>query len=196
MENTNTVLVLNGLQSIRDFVVGYMVPLAAASGLTVALLEAFKKLFSIRGAFHRRAVARWLAEDHMAIQDGGNRALQLIHGTAHYDVVQGSRTAKAMGEAIAAGRSQTGQYSSAPEVFAVYDSNLAYQQLRMLTTGIYQPDVKISMPRKGRFRSVERAVFELELARMMSQIQDAADAVLQEPTRMSVSALLVLHARL
>lgn len=173
---------LSGLQTIATAVANYMVPLAAASGLTVALLEAFKKLFSIRGSFHRRAVARWLAEDHRAVETAKMNPLAIIHGTTHYDVAGNDQTAKQLGARFApAGAAEKDRHP----LLGAYNADKAYQELKTLTTGVRQNDVRIKAPRNAPFRSVERAVFELEIGRMMSQIQDAADAVLQNPTRCS-----------
>lgn len=224
--------ILAGLRQVADAVTNYMLPLAAASGLTVALLEAFKKLFSIRGSFHRRAVARWLAENHRKVETVGFNPVAIMHGVTHYDVSGSGKTAGARGASFAAARqayeaskaqavdelrqaqealkqhdaSQSGALGAvhtrndliqketrasgrleevereAPSL-GNYSADQAYQELKLLTTGVRQLDVKVAAPRHAPFRSIERAVFELEIARMMAQIQDAADAVLQNPHR-------------
>src|SRR5215471_1166136 len=55
------------LSVLTGALAAYVAVLAGTSGLTVALLEAFKKLFSIRGRFHRTAVIRWLSQDAASV---------------------------------------------------------------------------------------------------------------------------------
>jgi hypothetical protein len=64
-----------------------------------------------------------------------------------------------------------------------YRPDGAYAEFFHLTTG--QKLVDPPLPRGAWFdwRGLDRAVFELEIARMMSQIQDAADTVLNNPAR-------------
>lgn len=76
----------------------YLLALAGTSALVVALLEAYKKLFSVRGKYHRTAVMRWLAQDSASIKGAlsvakpGILSAVALGGGGHYDV-PGSRAA-------------------------------------------------------------------------------------------------------
>jgi hypothetical protein len=64
-----------------------------------------------------------------------------------------------------------------------YDADGGLSELKYLTTGLPEEMAK-SRPEPGwlfDFRSIERAMFDLETSKMMSQIQDAADAALNDP---------------
>jgi hypothetical protein len=162
---------IEGLKALQTALVDYFVPLAGASGLTVALLEAFKKLLSIRGRFHRNAVVRWLAQHDSKIP--GNRRLSLanplvwLHGQSHYSVPD---TGHVTSRALSAGSLE-------------YNFDEAYSELHQLTTGQTGLRPHNSLSGWFRFRGVDHAIFELEIARMMSQFQDASDAVLNNPNR-------------
>ena len=134
----------------------YVAVLAGTSGLAVALMEAYKKLFSIRGKFHRTAIIRWLSERPDRIP--GELASTISSSGASQYAVQDKRGAP-----------------------AGYDPGVAYAELFHLTSGQRQPSRP--QPRGGinQWRGIDRAVFELDTAKMMSQVQDAADAVLNSP---------------
>ena len=155
------------LSVLFDAVKAYLIPLAASSALTVALLEAFKKLFSIRGRFHRAAVIQWLSQKETAVpkalQGALSPALRALHGNGNYGV-----------------RAEL-EVSSPKSSKEPYSPDRAYAEFFHLTSGQSEPtELK---PRADWFhwRGIDRAVFELEIARMMSQIQDAADATLNNP---------------
>jgi hypothetical protein len=59
----------------------------------------------------------------------------------------------------------------------------AYAELLHLTTGLTEPRGLATPPPTGFDRHVSNALFELELAQMMGQVQEAADAALNNPTR-------------
>jgi hypothetical protein len=158
---------------LGDALLAYLGPLAAASALAMALIEAAKKLLSLRGRFHRRAVRRWLAEHPENLPDEGERAwarlnpLAWLHGAGHYvradaPVATGNDAA---GMALRQGTAQR------------------YAELVTLTSGLPQAAALPGDGRVRRFRGIDRALFELETARMMSQLQDSADAVLGQPSR-------------
>jgi hypothetical protein len=171
------------LSSITQVLSTYVAALAGTSGLTLALLEAFKKLFSVRGRFHRAAVIRWLSEDDASIPPSLKAA---VHGplsalstlvslgrAPHYAVREERKASRAMVAAAGAPGATPPPYSPAG----------AYAEFFHLTTG--QKLVDPPQPRGSwlDWRGLDRAVFELEIARMMSQIQDAADTVLNNPAR-------------
>lgn len=134
----------------------YVAVLAGTSGLAVALMEAYKKLFSIRGKFHRTAVIRWLSERPDRVPS--ELASTISSSGASQYAVQSQR--EAPGE---------------------YNPGVAYAELFHLTSGQKKPPRP--QPRGGvnQWRGIDRAVFELDTAKMMSQVQDAADAVLNSP---------------
>ncbi|CAD5373735.1 conserved membrane hypothetical protein [Rubrivivax sp. A210] len=157
------------LKNITEALGTYVAVLAGTGGLVVALLEAYKKLFSIRGKYHRTAVIRWLSQDSAKIPAAlmlakpGLLSSLALGGGSHYDV-PGNRAATAAGAQGTA-----------------YDAAQAYAEFFHLTSGQAQPPQAHPSHAVLRWRGVDRAVFELETARMMSQIQDAADAVLNNP---------------
>lgn len=55
------------LAQLTSTLSGYLATLAGTSALVVALLEAYKKLLSVRGKYHRTAIMRWLAQDSTSI---------------------------------------------------------------------------------------------------------------------------------
>jgi hypothetical protein len=162
-----------GLKVLGDALLAYLGPLVAASALAMALIEAAKKLLSLRGRFHRRAVRRWLAEHPENLPDEGERAwarlnpLAWLHGAGHYVRADAPVAAgnDAAGMALRQGTAQR------------------YAELVTLTSGLPQAAALPGDGRARRFRGIDRALFELETARMMSQLQDSADAVLGNPVR-------------
>ena len=146
----------------------YLAALAGTSALVIALLEAYKKLFSVRGKYHRTAIMRWLAQDSAAIEGAlalakpGLLSAVALGGGDHYSV-RAERAAKTV------------------SAVAQYDPQQAYAEFFHLTSG----QAQLASPHPShavmRWRGVDRAIFELETSRMMSQIQDAADAVLNNP---------------
>jgi hypothetical protein len=129
-------IVSEGIAAIAQFIGEYVGPLVAAGALTMALIEAFKQLFSVRGRFHRNSLRRWLG---------------ILTAQRHY----------------------------AGQLPASYKASEALGELIELTTGQSPSD----KPTRIRFRNLSNSLYELELAKMMSQIQDACDAVLQNPER-------------
>jgi hypothetical protein len=138
----------------------YAGTLAALGALTVAIIEAWKKLRDSQAKFHRSSVLRWFQNE------GGSKSKR------HY-FVQSSAGA-ATGDAL-------------PK----FDPGQAFDQLLLLTTGIgrvaassrrrYESSVDLDRRtfHVGVFyRSIEYALFELEIDRLMGQIQDAADVAL------------------
>lgn len=147
-----------GLIDISDFILPYAVALAALGVLTVALLEAWKKIFATLPRFHRKAVCRWLVNE--APPSGEGTQLRSTLAGGHYGIAQRN---------VAAG----------------YDPRKAYAQLLHLTTGVPLQPGGVDLDEKGGAlaRNVTFALFELEVAKMMTQVQDAADAALNNPER-------------
>jgi len=154
-----------GLDSIVNFILKYAVTLAALAALTVGLLEAYKKLFNTLALFHQKALMRWLAEE-APTQPAGISMLSSLKPGGHYGVAPAAKTGHAA--------------KSTP-----YDASTAYAEMLHLTTGVRIGST--TSPGSGDSNSITRnvsfALFELELAKMMSQIQEAADAALNNPTR-------------
>jgi len=159
----------------------YVAVLAGTSGLALAVLEAFKKLFTIRGRFHRTAIIRWLSQDTASIpsmlrSEGSNvMSLLSLGGSEHYKV-RAERKVTTVSPTTTAEGTPRGAGDA-------YDPAVAFSELFHLTSG--QKLLPKPKPRDEllRWRGIDRAVFELETARMMSQVQDAADAVLNNPAQ-------------
>lgn len=151
-------VVRQGLGALFQLVLDYAVVLAALGAATVGLLEAYKKVFATLARFHRQAVARWLRNESAP----ADAAMQLRATLAshHYAV-------------------------AAPARSAPYDPAKAYAQLLHLTTGTPLHEAGLPLDVKGGAltRNVSWALFELEIGRMMAQVQEAADAALQNPVR-------------
>jgi hypothetical protein len=140
---------------MSDFILRYAVTLAALGALTMAVQEAVKKVLGLLSKFHRKALQAWLEVD------GGSTK-------KHYQV-SAIRTDRAEAAIPPRGRQPA------------FGSN-AYEELLHLTTGLALDETRRTSP-LGSTRHVANALFELELAQMMSQIQDAADAALSNPER-------------
>jgi hypothetical protein len=153
--------VLGSLTEISDFILSYAITLAALGALTVALIEAWKKVWGTQAKFHRRSVLRWLQnEGTQNATTGGVPNTPAPAPARHY---------------LAAPIAPLGTDQQA------YDAARCFEQLLLLTTGVgrYKPSVE-----GGRItykRSIEFALFELELDRLMGQVQDAADIALNNP---------------
>lgn len=150
--------VLGSIAAISNFFLGYAATLAALGALTVAVMEAWKKLRSTQAKFHRSSVLRWFQNDAASDKE------------RHYFTPQIARA----------------PHRALPEP----DSTQAYGQLLHLTTGVGSTGQHaqlryasaVAMDRSGAFhRSIEHALFELEIDRLMGQIQDAADIALNNP---------------
>jgi hypothetical protein len=155
---TDPETILGGLQEIVDFILRYAVMLAALGALTVGLLEAYKKVFATMARFHRKALCRWLINE--APVAAGNLQLRATLAAGHYGLAQGRMSAR-------------------------YDPKVAYAQVLHLTTGVPLQEGGVELDVQGRAlaRSISYAIFELEIAKMMAQVQDAADAALNNPDR-------------
>lgn len=150
--------VLLSLGHISDFFLRYAATLAALGAMTVAIIEAWKKLLDSQAKFHRASLLRWMHND--AGKD------------SHYFTTAATPTRAAD--------------------LPPFDAGRAYDQLLHLCTGVGQPGAELrtrhtkSMERAqhGRYqRSIEYALYELEIDRLMGQIQDAADITLHNPRR-------------
>ncbi len=153
----DTAPVLTSINAISGFLLGYAGTLAALGALTVALIEAWKKLLSSQAKFHRASVLRWFQNEQPDKK-------------THY-----------LSKAPPA---------QAPGDLPAYDHGRGYDQLLQLTTGVGRAGTEqkqryndsVALEGKGSFhRSIEFALFELEVDRLMGQIQDAADVALNNP---------------
>jgi hypothetical protein len=153
------------LEAIADFILRYAITLAALGALTVGLLEAYKKLFSTLAQFQRKAVVRWLTQEALT-PPAGTQVMASIGPGGHYGVAPEAQT------------------KAAPQ-HGPYDGRKAYAEMLHLTTGVQSGGGSTSVAGGGGpfKRSVSFALFELELAKMMAQIQEAADAALNNPAR-------------
>lgn len=162
--------------SIADFILKYAITLAALGALTVGLLEAYKKLANTLANFQRRALLRWLVEEH---PDPGQ---DFMFRRGHYGVNPDARAAAHSDLLLEF--SEESKASIKP-FLKPYDGAKAYTELLHLTTGVW-PDERslLAFGKAGPFhRNVSFALFELDLGKMMAQIQEAADAALNNPGR-------------
>lgn len=150
--------VLASINDISAFLLTYAGTLAALGALTMAIIEAWKKLRDSQAKFHRSSVLRWFENEP--------------ERETHY-------AAKTPPRRI------DGEIGLPP-----YDHGCAYEELLMLTTGSGRTgeerkrryEVSRKLDSQGTFhRSIEYALFELEVDRLMGQIQDAADIALNNP---------------
>lgn len=160
-----------GLAEIVAFITRYAITLAALGVLTVALIEAYKKLFSTLPKFHQSALQRWL-EQQEARPPMSDAVLQPdLKKGGHYGVA-GDTRATAIDD------------KRGPP----YEWRRAYDELLHLSTGLKLGSFLGESAAKdggniGFSRNVSFALFELELSRMMAQVQEAADACLNSPRR-------------
>lgn len=154
---------LKSLNEFTTFLLDYAVVLAALGALTMALQEAWKKLRDSKAKYHRAAVLRWLSNDQGSKSD-----------KSHYRVEHLARRS----------------LKNRPP----FDPEQCYEELLQLTTGLGPGESKQvsrfessnssdqALFGAGSFnRSIEYALFELDLDRMMGQIQEAGDVALNNP---------------
>jgi hypothetical protein len=144
------------LLQMADFIGRYAVTLAALGVLTMAILEAVKKLFNLRQVFQRNALEAWLGQDA-----SGRQA-----ASAYTVASNGQQSAVAM---------------SIPALARPYEWRQAYAELMHLSTGLPMAVPSSKQTPIAFSRSVDFALFELELPQMMGQLQEAADAALNHP---------------
>ncbi len=149
------------LGHIASFLMDYLLAIVVVGLLTVAVVEAWKKLRLSHGRFHRDSLLRWLHNDD-----------KLKHCNHYHDGVAAVAKRESSMPAFDAGRAfeqllhlGTGVGSADAASTARHDASLAHQH-------------------HGRYeRSLSLALFELPIERLMGQIQDAADQALHNPRR-------------
>lgn len=158
-------LLFQTIVSIADFVQEYAVTLAALGALTMALIEAYKKLFGVLGEFQSNALRQWLQEDAFDESRDQVHTPVKTRKSLYYMVPSFSRVQQGIQE-------------------QPYAWQVAYRELLHLTTGL-RMDAEGAEEVLGASysRRVSGALFELDLARMMGQVQEAADAALNNPAR-------------
>lgn len=151
--------VLGSITEISNFLMGYAVTLAALGALTVAILEAWKKLRDTQAKFHRSSVLRWFQNDATGKQQHyfTQLAVRLPNRT-----LPDYNSNRAFGQLL--------------QLTTGVGGNGSYATLRYESSA--------AQDRVGAFhRNMEYALFELEGDRMMGQVQDAADIALNNPKR-------------
>jgi hypothetical protein len=159
---------LGGITELSDVFLPYFVALAALGVLTAGLIEAYKKVANVQQRFHQKAIWRWLSQEENR-QPGNFQIESTFAIGGHYGVGQSGKIKTSRTD----GRDNS------------YDALKAYAELLHLTTGLKVGTMPSqTLPFDYSFtRNIGFALFELELARMMSQVQDAADAALNNPGR-------------
>lgn len=141
------------LSHIASFLLDYVIALAVVGLLTVAVIEAWKKLRLSHGRFHRDSLLRWLHNDgdrqaQKHYHDGvpvppPREALPPLDAARAFDQLLHLSTGVGSADATATARHRHGRFE----------------------------------------RGLDQALFELPIERLMGQIQDAADRALQSPQR-------------
>ena len=134
-------LVTKALESFSDFLMKYLVALAAVGALTMALIEAYKKVFDSRTKYHFNFVREFINTDKEALKTSMeiNEKLHLNHTFSD-----------------------------------------TFSELVHLMCGI-----EVGKARLITNKDEEKllTVFSLEVANLMSKIQDAVDAAIDNPNR-------------
>jgi hypothetical protein len=142
------------VEGFAGFVMRYFVALAAVGALTMAVLEAWKKVFDTRTRFQMKAVVRWMAEAahefRVAAQLG--RATPPEPRLAYAELIH---------------------LTTGTELSEVDD----------IAMDLLPRHGEIARQRIKVPRDAELALFSLDLDRMMGHIQDAADVALRDPGR-------------
>jgi hypothetical protein len=149
------------IDQFADFLLRYAVALAAVGSLTMAILEAIKRVWRLRERYHQNAVRRW------------------IRGSITPDISLGAPDYLKRLKFKAA--LQDGAFNDNRDHYDFHD--WVYYELLHLTTGT-SPDRIPSMQRHERpthRRTLDMALFSLPLEKMMGQIQDAADTAVSHP---------------
>lgn len=153
------------LAQLTSTLSGYLATLAGTSALVVALLEAYKNCCrSGASTTAQPSCAGWHRIPPRSQVNSLSRnpaSFRPLHWGGNHYAVPDYR--KVMGKD--------------------YSPEQAYAEFFHLTSGQSKPATPHPSHAIVRWRSVDRAVFELETSRMMSQVQDAADAVLNGPQR-------------
>lgn len=152
--------VSSAVNKITDFVLIYVTALAAVGALTMALIEGFKNVFRTRDNYQRVTLQKWIASYKPSDELFGE-SLSLKK------------------KVRAAGSNSFNDYRDRYETFADW----VYYEVMHLTTGttadhIVRNGIHVQMDRN---RTADRALFSLELEKMMGQIQDAADVAMSSP---------------
>ncbi len=162
-----TAAIAGSLNDMANALIPYALTLAMVGAFTMAIQEAAKKLFNLQPRFHRTALARWLAQEAAPAHSGWQVRASAQGG--QYAVAQSARTRQVQ-------RQHTLELVD-------YDAHRAFAQLLQLTTGVPADEhaEQSLRPNGALARNVGFALFELELARLMTLIQEAADVALKYP---------------
>jgi hypothetical protein len=144
------------VEGFAGFVMRYFVALAAVGALTMAVLEAWKKVFDTRTRFQMKAVVRWIG-----------------------DVAHEFRVAAQLGRADPPdprlAYAELIHLTTGTELPSIDDAAM----------DLLPRHREIATQRTKVPRDAELALFSLDLDRMMGHIQDAADVALRDPKRYS-----------
>lgn len=145
-----------------DEIAAYALALVAVGTLSMALLEAFKGIFKLRASFHERFLKRWLTSELL----NNGKSLSWVNAN---EKLQSFLKSKNMTEV----------------------STHATQQIISLATGTPEESVSVKTQPYFVFSiSPERALYTLEISKMMGQVQDAVDVILLNPKKYLESYLL------
>lgn len=155
--------VMGAISDISGFLLSYATTLAALGALTMAILEAWKKLQSSQAKFHRRMLLTWF-------------------GNPVPEQVMASREVNMPEHFEAYARLPSYDHKMAFEQLIYLTTGIG----TVPEAGPRRFAHAAAMASSGTFkRSVENALFELDTDRLMGQIQDAADVALNNPARYS-----------
>lgn len=147
--------VSTAINALTDFLLRYFVALAAVGALTMAILEAWKKIFDSRTRFQMNAVLRWIG-------------------------VEGERDFRVA--ALIGRRSPPSPQRAYVELMHL-TTGTELPEITEVTESLLQRHSDIAAKLIAIPRDAGLALFSLELGRMMGHIQDAADTVLRDPKR-------------
>jgi hypothetical protein len=161
--STPTAELQRSLGLMADTLSDYALTLAMVGAFVMALQEAGKKLLNLQARFHRSALAQWLQQP-VPPPPSALQAMASLRG-GQYGVCEAARA---------------GHGHEQP-----FCHERAFEQLLQLTTGLVPgPALQQSLrPGHALTRNVGFALFELELARLMGLVQEAADVAIRYPTK-------------
>ena len=144
---------------IAGFLLDFALAMAVVGLLTVAVVQAWKRLHLSHGRFHRDSLLRWLHNDD-----------KLKHNNHYHDGVA----------AVAKRESSMPSFDAARAFEQLLHLGTGVGSADAASTTRH--DASQAHQRHGRYeRSLSLALFELPIERLMGQIQDAADQALHNP---------------
>jgi hypothetical protein len=169
--------VLEQVTGWTNFITAYAVTLAATGALAMALLEAFKRLLGIRVIYHQRALKQWLS--------GG-----ILLTPKNLETLTNLESVKTLAARLKDAGKDFRPYKQGDPGFC----HSALRQIIARASGL--PAAQIDpTPRCRPIWGIdsERTLYNLSLEKMMGQLQEAADVVLDNPQHHLEAYLLLTN---